>query len=288
VNQSGKWFKSIAYHVTPEGLIDYEEAHKLALENKPKMIIAGFSAYSRVIDWARLREIANEVGAILMADIAHVAGLIAGESYPSPFPHAHIATSTTHKTLRGPRGGVILWNDEKFTKPINSAGFPGLQGGPLMHIIAAKAVAFQEALKPEFKEYVKQIVVNARALAGVLMKRGFNIITGGTDNHMMIVDLRSYNITGKDAEKSLEKAGLTCNKNTIPFDPASPFITSGIRIGTPAGTTRGFGEKEFEVIGNLIADVLTSLGKFHEDNSREEERVLKEVKNLCKKFPIYS
>lgn len=288
VNQSGKWFKPVSYHVTSEGLIDYEEAARLALEHKPKMIIAGFSAYSRVIDWKKFREIADSCGAILMADIAHVAGLIAGGQYPSPFPYVDVATSTTHKTLRGPRGGVIMWNDDKFTKQINSANFPGMQGGPLMHVIAAKAVAFGEALHPDFTNYAKQIILNAKALAGELMAQGLQIVTGGTENHMMIVDLRAYNITGKIAEKSLQNAGLTCNKNTIPFDPASPFVTSGIRLGTPAGTTRGFKEAEFIEIAKLIAEVLKGLAQNPEDNSAVEKRVFEKVKSLCTKFPIYS
>jgi glycine hydroxymethyltransferase len=287
VNQSGKWFNGVSYHVTPEGLIDYDEMEKLAMEHKPKMIIAGFSAYSRVLDWKRFREVADKCGAILMADIAHVSGLIAGGQYPSPFPYADVVTTTTHKTLRGPRGGVIMWNDEKYSKAINGANFPGTQGGPLMHVIAGKAVAFGEALKPEFKEYTKNVVENAKTLANTLTARGLKIVTGGTENHLMIVDLTPYGITGKDAEKTLERAGLTCNKNTIPFDKASPFVTSGIRLGTPAGTTRGFGVKEFEIIGNLIADVLSSFAKTPEDNSKTEKEVFEKVKNLCKNFPIY-
>lgn len=287
VNQSGKWFNSVSYKVKEDGFVDMDMARELAIKHKPKMIIAGFSAYSRILDWKKFREIADECGAILMADIAHVAGLIAGGEYPSPFPFADVVTSTTHKTLRGPRGGVILWNDEKFSKQINAANFPGTQGGPLMHVIAAKAVAFGEALKPEFKSYAKDVVHNARILASTLISRGLKIVTGGTDNHMMIVDLTPYNITGKDAEKTLEKAGLTCNKNTIPFDTASPFVTSGIRIGTPAGVTRGFGAKEFETIGNLIADTLIAFKDNKDDNSKAEASVLKKVKELCLKFPIY-
>jgi glycine hydroxymethyltransferase len=240
-----------------------------------------------VLDWKRFREVADKCGAILMADIAHVSGLIAGGQYPSPFPYADVVTTTTHKTLRGPRGGVIMWNDEKYSKPINGANFPGTQGGPLMHVIAGKAVAFGEALKPEFKEYTKNVVENAKTLASTLTARGLKIVTGGTENHLMIVDLTPYGITGKDAEKTLERAGLTCNKNTIPFDKASPFVTSGIRLGTPAGTTRGFGVKEFEIIGNLIADVLSSFAKNLEDNSKMEKEVFEKVKNLCKNFPIY-
>lgn len=287
VNESGKWFNGISYNVTSEGLIDYDEALALAQQYKPKMIIAGFSAYSRIVDFKKFREIADSCGAILLADVAHVAGLIAAGEYPSPFPYANVVTSTTHKTLRGPRGGVIMWNDEKYSKPINSAVFPGTQGGPLIHIIAAKAAAFGEALKPEFKQYAKQIIENCRVLSATLIKRGLNIVTGGTDNHMIIVDLTPYNITGKDAEKTLENAGLTCNKNTIPFDKASPFITSGIRLGTPAGTTRGFRESEFETIGNLVADVLEGFCKIPSDNSEVEKLVLKKVKDLCLKFPIY-
>jgi glycine hydroxymethyltransferase len=279
VNQSGKWFNAVSYGVTPEGLIDYEAAMSLAKEHKPKMIIAGFSAYSRVIDWQKFREIADEVGAILMADIAHVAGLVAGDAYPNPFPHADVVTSTTHKTLRGPRGGVIMCNNEEYAKKINSAVFPGTQGGPLMHVIAGKAVAFGEALRPEFKDYAKQVVKNAQALASTLMERGLKIVTNGTENHLMIVDLTPFEVTGKDAEKMLSDAGLTCNKNTIPFDKASPFVTSGIRLGTPAGTTRGFKEGEFKTIGHLIADVL--LGK------KKKDEVFAEVKDLTSNFPFY-
>jgi glycine hydroxymethyltransferase len=287
VNQSGKWFNPVSYKVNSEGLIDYEEVEKLAMEHKPKMLIAGFSAYSRKLDFAKFREIADKCGAILLADIAHVAGLVAAGEYPSPFPHAHVVTSTTHKTLRGPRGGIIMWNDEALSQKINSAIFPGTQGGPLMHIIAAKAVAFGEALRPEFTTYTKQVIANAKILSQTLVERGLKIVTGGTENHLIIVDLTPYNITGKDAEKTLENAGLTCNKNTIPFDQKSPMITSGIRIGTPAGTTRGFKEEEFKLIGNLIADVLTSLVKNPIDNSKSEKEVLEKVKSLCKQFPIY-
>jgi glycine hydroxymethyltransferase len=287
VNQSGKWFKAVSYGVTEEGLIDYEEAAKLALEHKPKMIIAGFSAYSRVIDWKKFREIADSCGAILMADVAHVSGLIVAGQYPNPFPYADVVTSTTHKTLRGPRGGVIMTNSEEMAKKINSANFPGTQGGPLMHVIAAKAVSFKEALEPAFKIYAENVVKNARILAKTLIERGLKIVTGGTDNHMMIVDLTPFGITGKMAEKSLENGGLTCNKNTIPFDKASPFVTSGIRLGTPAGTTRGFGEKEFTEIGNLIADILEGLRKSPEDNSSIEKIVFEKVKIITDKFPIY-
>jgi glycine hydroxymethyltransferase len=270
-----------------DGLIDYEEMEKLAREHKPKMIIAGFSAYSRVVDWARFRKIADEVGAYLMADMAHVAGLVAAGIYPSPLPHAHVTTTTTHKTLRGPRGGLILSNDEDIGKKLNSAIFPGIQGGPLEHVIAAKAVAFGEALKPEFKIYAKQVADNAKALAETLVKRGVNIVSGGTDNHLMLVDLRPKKVTGKLAEESLERAGLTCNKNAIPFDPEKPFVTSGIRLGTPAGTTRGFGVAEFKQIGELIGDVLDGLAK-GADNSAVEKQVKAKVLELCKRFPIYS
>ncbi len=285
-NQSGKWFKAVQYGVKQEdGLIDYEEMEALAKEHKPKMIIAGFSAYSRVVDWARFRKVADSVGAYLMADMAHVAGLVAAGLYPSPVPHAHVVTTTTHKTLRGPRGGLILSNDEDIGKKLNSAIFPGIQGGPLMHVIAAKAVAFGEALQPSFKAYAKQVIDNAHALAETLVARGVNIVSGGTDNHLMLVDLRPKGVTGKVAEEALERAGLTCNKNAIPFDPEKPFVTSGIRLGTPAGTTRGFGVEEFKQIGNLIGDVLDGVAKG--DNSAAETKVREQVKALCAKFPIY-
>lgn len=288
-NQSGKWFKAVQYGVRAEdGLIDYAEVEKLAKEHKPKMIIAGFSAYSRVVDWARFRAIADSVGAYLMADMAHVAGLVAAGVYPSPFPHAHVATTTTHKTLRGPRGGMILSNDDDIGKKLNSAIFPGIQGGPLMHVIAAKAVAFGEVLDPSFKAYGAQVVANAKALAETLVKRGVNIVSGGTDNHLMLVDLRPKKITGKAAEESLGRANLTCNKNAIPFDPEKPFVTSGIRLGTPAGTTRGFGVAEFKLIGELIGDVLDGLAANPSDNSAAEKKAKEEVIKLCKRFPIYS
>lgn len=287
MTQSGKWFHSVPYHVKPDGLIDYEEVEKLALENKPKMIIAGTSSYPRFIDWKKFREIADKVGAILMVDMAHVAGLIAGGVYPSPVPYADVITSTTHKTLRGPRGGIIIWNDEKFTKIINSALFPGMQGGPLMHVIAAKAVAFGEALNPEFQKYAAQVVSNAKSMANALISRGLKITTGGTDCHLMVVDLTPYGLTGKEAEKTLERAGLTCNKNAIPFDKESPFVASGIRVGTPAGTTRGFKEEEFAQIGHWIADVLAAFAKNKEDNSIVENKIHAEVTGMCKKFPIY-
>ncbi len=286
-NQSGKWFRAIQYGVKKEdGLIDYEEVEKLAKEHKPKMIVAGFSAYSRIVDWARFRKIADSVGAYFMADMAHVAGLVAAGLYPSPLPHAHVVTTTTHKTLRGPRGGLILSNDEELGKKLNSAIFPGIQGGPLMHVIAAKAVAFGEALTPEFKVYGKQVVENAKALADTLKKRGVDIVSGGTDNHLMLADLRPKKLTGKAAEESLERAGLTCNKNAIPFDPEKPFVTSGIRLGTPAGTTRGFGIKEFQQIGEMIGDVLDGLTKGG-DNGAVEQKVRQQTLELCKRFPIY-
>jgi glycine hydroxymethyltransferase len=287
-NQSGKWFKAVQYGVRAEdGLIDYDQVEALAKEHKPKMIIAGFSAYSRVVDWARFRAIADSVGAYLMADMAHVAGLVAAGVYPSPVPHAHATTTTTHKTLRGPRGGMILSNDEEIGKKLNSAIFPGIQGGPLMHVIAAKAVAFGEVLNPSFKEYGKHVVANAKALAETLVKRGVNIVSGGTDNHLMLVDLRPKKITGKAAEESLGRANLTCNKNAIPFDPEKPFVTSGVRLGTPAGTTRGFGVAEFKQIGELIGDVLDGLAANPTDNSAAEKKAKEEVIKLCKLFPIY-
>ncbi|MGE0754191.1 MAG: serine hydroxymethyltransferase [Alphaproteobacteria bacterium] len=287
VNQSGKWFNAVQYGVREaDGLLNYEEAEALAREHKPKLIIAGGSAYSRPIDFARFRKIADAVGATLMVDMAHYAGLIAAGCYPNPFPHAHVATSTTHKTLRGPRGGVVLTNDEEIAKKVNSCLFPGMQGGPLMHVIAAKAVAFGEALTPEFKVYGKQVVANARILASTLVERGVDIVTGGTDCHLMLVDLRKKRLTGKAAEESLERAGLTCNKNAIPFDPEKPFVTSGIRLGTPAGTSRGFGEEEFRQIGHLIGDVLDGLAE-GKDNSKTEKEVLAKVKEMCNRFPIY-
>jgi len=286
-NQSGKWFKAVQYGVKEsDNRIDYEEVERLASEHKPKMIIAGFSAYPRIVDWARMRKIADSIGAYLMVDMAHVAGLVAAGVYPSPLPHAHVVTTTTHKTLRGPRGGMILSNDEELGKKFNSAIFPGIQGGPLMHVIAAKAVAFGEALQPSFKAYGKAVVENAQALAATLVARGFGITTGGTDCHLMLVDLRPKKLTGKAAEESLERAGLTCNKNAIPFDPEKPFVTSGIRLGTPAGTTRGFGVSEFKQIGELIGDVLDGLAKGG-DNSAAEQKAKTQVEELCKRFPIY-
>jgi glycine hydroxymethyltransferase len=287
---SGMWLKSVQYGIRlDDGLIDYDQMESLAREHKPKLIIAGISSYPRIVDWSRFRKIADEIGAILMVDMAHIAGLVAAGIYSSPIGVADIVTSTTHKTLRGPRGGVILTNNEELAKKINSAVFPGLQGGPLMHVIAAKAVAFAEALRPEFKDYAKQIVKNAQVLAEVLIKRGLKITTGGTDCHLMVVDLTPLEtLTGKEAEKVLERAGLTCNKNAIPNDPRSPFVTSGLRFGTAAGTTRGFKEKEFEKIGNLIADVLEGFVKNGaEGNLEVEKRVKDQVATLCQEFPIY-
>lgn len=288
-NESGKWFNAVQYGVRKEdALIDYDEVERLTKEHQPKLIIAGGSAYPREIDFARFRRIADSVGAYFMVDMAHFAGLVAAGSYPSPLPHAHVVTTTTHKTLRGPRGGMILTNDETIAKKINSAIFPGLQGGPLMHVIAAKAVAFGEALRPEFKEYGHAVVRNAKALAKTLVSRGLDIVTDGTDSHLLLVDLRPKRLTGKAAEESLERAGLTCNKNAIPFDPEKPFITSGIRLGSPAGTTRGFGEQEFIAIGQLVGDVLDGLASNPEDNSKVEKEVRVKVEALCAQFPIYS
>ena len=287
---SGMWFKSVQYGIRlDDGLIDYEQMENLAREHKPKIIIAGISSYPRIVDWPRFRKVADEVGAILMVDMAHIAGLVAAGIYPSPVGIADITTSTTHKTLRGPRGGIILTNNEELAKKINSAVFPGLQGGPLMHVIAAKAVAFAEALQPEFTTYAKQIVANAKVLSAVLVKRGLKITTGGTDCHLMVVDLTPLEtLTGKEAEKVLERAGLTCNKNAIPNDPRSPFVTSGLRFGTAAGTTRGFKEKEFEEIGNMICDVLEGFVKNGEEgNQLLEQKVKVRVGELCKEFPIY-
>jgi glycine hydroxymethyltransferase len=286
--QSGKWFKAVQYGVRrQDGQIDFDEVERLARENRPKLIIAGGSAYPRIIDFARFRAIADSVGAFLMVDMAHFAGLVAAGVHPSPFPHAHVVTTTTHKTLRGPRGGMILVDDEELGKKINSAVFPGLQGGPLMHVIAAKAVAFGEALRPEFKTYARNVVENAKALAAVLMKRGCDIVSGGTDTHLMLVDLRPKKLTGKAAEASLEQAGMTCNKNGIPFDPEKPTVTSGIRLGTPAGTTRGFGAAEFRQIGELISDVLDGLAANPGDNGAAERKARASVADLCRRFPIY-
>jgi glycine hydroxymethyltransferase len=290
VNQSGKWFDFASYGVCDENQeIDFDDVRAKAQEHQPKMIVCGASAYSRAIDWSKFREIADEVGAYLMVDMAHYAGLIAGGAYPSPVGIADVMTTTTHKTLRGPRGGLILWNDEKFTKGFNMSVFPGLQGGPLMHVIAAKAVAFGECLKPEFKQYAQAIVDNARALAAALQERGYDIVSGGTDSHVMIVDLRGKSFFGKHAEKSMDRAGLTCNKNTVPNDPEGPFTTSGIRIGTPAITTRGFGTAEMAQVGNMIADVLDALEGAEDpmEPTDVEATVLAQVKELCEKFPIY-
>jgi glycine hydroxymethyltransferase len=287
-SQSGKWFKAFQYGVRREDArIDYDEVEKLAREHKPRLIIAGGSAIPRVIDFARFRKIANEVGAWFQVDMAHFAGLVAGGVHPSPFPHAHIVTTTTHKTLRGPRGGMILTNDEEIAKKVNSAVFPGLQGGPLMHVIAAKAVAFGEALTPEFKAYARAIVENARTLAAVLLENGLDIVTGGTDTHLMLVDLRPKKLTGKTAAESLERAGITCNKNGIPFDPEKPTVTSGVRLGTPAITTRGFGPAECRHLGELIVRVLDGLAAHPEDNGKAEQAVRQEVRELCRRFPIY-
>jgi len=289
VNQSGKWFRPIPYTVrAQDNLIDYDALAEIAEREKPKVIIAGGSAYSRAIDFKRFRKVADSVGAALMVDMAHYAGLIAAGVYPSPMADAHVVTSTTHKTLRGPRGGLILTNDAALAKKINSAVFPGLQGGPLMHVIAAKAVAFGEALRPEFKVYAQAVLDNARALADALAASGLNIVSGGTDSHMMLVDLRPKSVTGKAAEAALERAHMTCNKNGIPFDPAPPAITSGVRLGTPAGTTRGFGTAEFRRIGQLIAEVVTGLGANPDDNAAVESKVREEVLALCARFPIYS
>jgi glycine hydroxymethyltransferase len=290
VNMSGKWFKPVSYGVRRDDhRLDMDEIATLARTHRPKLIIAGGTAYSRLWDFKRFREIADEIGAILMVDMAHFAGLVAGGAHPSPVPHAHVVTSTTHKSLRGPRGGLILCNDEAMAKKINQAIFPGLQGGPLMHVIAAKAVAFGEALRPDFKIYAKNVVENARALAEELKAQGLDIVSGGTDNHLMLVDLRPKKANGKFTEKALDRAYITCNKNAIPFDPEKPFVTSGIRLGTPAGTTRGFGVSEFREIGRLIVEVVDGLAnKNHEEGDPEAEaRVRAKVTDLCRRFPIY-
>jgi len=288
-NLSGKWFKAVQYGVRrQDGRIDFDEVEALARANKPKLIIAGGSAYPRVIDFARFRAIADEVGAYLMVDMAHFAGLVAGGAHPSPLPHAHVVTTTTHKTLRGPRGGMILSNDEDLGKKINSAVFPGLQGGPLMHVIAAKAVAFGEALRPSFKTYARDVVENARTLAATLSEAGLDIVSQGTDTHLMLVDLRPMKLTGKAAEKSLEHAGITSNKNGIPFDPEKPTVTSGVRLGSPAATTRGFGRAEFRQTGELIAEVLRGLSANPDGNAAVEAGVREKVKQLCGRFPIYT
>ncbi len=288
-NQSGKWFNAVQYGVRQQDLqIDYDQMAALATEHQPKLIIAGGSAIPRIIDFPRMREIADSVGAYLLADVAHYAGLIAAGHYPSPFPHAHVATTTTHKTLRGPRGGMILTNDAEIAKKVNSAIFPGIQGGPLMHVIAAKAVAFGEALRPEFKTYQAQVIQNAQALADELMKGGLDIVTGGTDTHLMLVDLRPKGVKGNATEKALGRARITCNKNGIPFDTEKPTITSGVRLGTPAGTTRGFGEDEFRQIGRWIVEVVDGLAASGEDgNGAVEAQVKSQVADLCGRFPVY-
>ena len=288
-NQSGKWFNAVQYGVRRDDhRIDFDEVEALAKEHQPKLIIAGGSAYPRIIDFARFREIADSVGAYLLVDMAHISGLVAGGAHPSPLPYAHAVTTTTHKTLRGPRGGLILSNDEALGKKFNSAIFPGIQGGPLMHVIAAKAVAFAEALQPEFKLYIQQVVNNARALADTLQGHGFDIVSGGTENHLVLVDLRPKGLTGDVSENALERANITCNKNGVPFDPEKPMVTSGIRLGTPAGTTRGFGVGEFRHVGDLIAEVLDAVaGADGQPVPEAEAGVRDQVKALCAQFPIY-
>jgi glycine hydroxymethyltransferase len=288
VNISGKWFRVVSYGVRRDtALIDYDQLESVAHAERPRLIIAGGSAYSRVIDFARLRRIADEIGAVLMVDMAHFAGLVAGGVFPSPLPHAHVVTTTTHKTLRGPRGGMVLGNDEELGKKINSAVFPGLQGGPLEHVIAAKAVALGEALTPAFRTYARAVLENARALAASLTESGLAIVSGGTDSHLMLVDLRPKKLTGKLAETALERAGITCNKNGIPFDPEKPTVTSGVRLGSPAATTRGFGQAEFRQVGGLIAEVLDGLAAKGEDNHAVEAAVRRKVGALCARFPVY-
>jgi glycine hydroxymethyltransferase len=289
VNMSGKWFKPVPYTVRPEDqIIDMDEVARIARENKPKLIICGGTAYSRFWDWARFREIADEIGAYLLADMSHISGLVAGGVHPSPVPHAHVTTTTTHKSLRGPRSGIILSNDEAIAKKMNSAIFPGLQGGPLMHIIAGKAVAFAEAMKPGFKAYAQAIVDNAKALATSLQEQGLDIVSGGTDNHLMLVDLRPKQAKGKHAEHALDRASITCNKNNIPYDDEKPALTSGIRLGTPAGTTRGFGTEEFRQIGQMIAEVVDGLRKNGEAGDAQiEAHVRQRVEELCARFPVY-
>ncbi|GAB1378485.1 serine hydroxymethyltransferase [Pararhodobacter aggregans] len=289
VNMSGKWFNVVSYGVRAQDqILDMDEVRAKAREHKPKLILAGGTAYSRVWDWAAFREIADEVGAYLHVDMAHIAGLVAGGVHPSPLEHAHVCTTTTHKSLRGPRGGMILCNDPDIAKKINSAVFPGLQGGPLMHVIAAKAVAFGEALEPGFKDYAAQVVKNAQAMADQLLKGGINIVSGGTDNHLMLADLRPKKVTGKAAEAALGRAHITCNKNGIPFDPEKPFVTSGIRLGTPAGTTRGFGEAEFRQIADWIVEVVDGLAAHGEDGNAEVEAAVRaKVQALCDRFPLY-
>jgi glycine hydroxymethyltransferase len=287
--QSGKWFNAVQYGVRPDDhLVDFEEVERLAKEHRPKLIIAGGSAYPRHFDFKRFREICDEVGALFLVDMAHFAGLVAAGEHPTPIGHAHVVTTTTHKTLRGPRGGMVLTDDEAIAKKINSAVFPGLQGGPLMHVIAAKAVAFGEALQPEFKAYAKAVIANARTLASRLKERGADLVAGGTDTHLALVDLRPLGLTGKDADESLEHAGITCNKNGVPFDPLPPVQTSGIRVGSPAGTTRGFGQVEFRAIADMVADVLVGLANNGPGNNASVERAVNErVRELCARFPIY-
>lgn len=289
-NQSGKWFNAVQYGVRKDdSLIDFDEVAQLAKEHKPKLIIAGGSAYPRQIDFAKFREIADEVGAYFLVDIAHFSGLVAAGVHPSPFPHAHVVTTTTHKTLRGPRGGMILTNDETIAKKVNSAIFPGLQGGPLMHVIAAKAVAFKEALEPDYKIYAQNVINNAKALGEVLQKGGVDIVSGGTDTHLVLVDLRPKSLTGKVTEAALGRANITCNKNGVPFDPEKPMVTSGVRLGTPAATTRGFGVHEFHTVGELIIEVLNGLVEHGPDNNQDVEATVKQkVIDLCGRFPIYS
>ncbi len=286
---SGKWFNAVQYGVTPDThLIDYDQVERLAKETQPKLIITGGSAYPRHIDFARFRKIADEVGALFMVDMAHFAGLVAGGVHPTPFGHAHVVTTTTHKTLRGPRGGAVFTNDEAIAKKINSAVFPGLQGGPLMHVIAAKAVAFGEALQPEFKTYAAAVIENAKVLAATLKERGCAVVSGGTDTHLALIDLTPLGVTGKDADEALERAAITCNKNGIPNDPLPPVKTSGIRVGSPAGTTRGFGPAEFREIGHMVADVLDGLAKNGEQGDAQVEMAVRErVNTLCHRFPIY-
>jgi glycine hydroxymethyltransferase len=287
--QSGKWFDAVQYGVRKQDAqIDFDEVERLAREHEPKLIIAGGSAYPRIIDFERFRKIADSVGALLLVDMAHFAGLVAAGVHPSPLPHAHIVTTTTHKTLRGPRGGMILSNDEDLGKKINSAVFPGLQGGPLMHVIAGKAVAFGEALRPEFKTYSQAVANNAKVLAETLLEGGLDIVSGGTDTHLMLVDLRPKGLTGNISEESLERAGMTCNKNGVPFDPEKPTVTSGVRLGTPAATTRGFGEAEFRQIGEMIVEVLDGLAASRDDNSAVEQAVRTRVAELCQRFPVYA
>ena len=288
-NQSGKWFNAVQYGVREDNhLIDYDEVESLAKEHKPQLIIAGGSAYPRIIDFKRFREIADAVGAYLLVDMAHISGLVAGGAHPSPLPFADAVTTTTHKTLRGPRGGLILTNNEDFGKKFNSAIFPGIQGGPLMHVIAAKAVAFEEALQPDYKVYIQQVVQNAKALADTLLGHGFDIVSGGTDNHLVLVDLRPKGLTGDVAEAAMERAFITCNKNGVPFDPAPPMVTSGVRLGTPAGTTRGFGVAEFQKVGDFIARVLDAVAANNGEAVPEEEAAVRaEVEALCARFPIY-